>query len=92
VIILIVLSLIVLLLYRWIVAKEKIIEKASVLKPDEQQIIGNIGISLTVLRPVGKARFDGKTYIVEADNQFIGEDENIKVIYVQGNKIVVEKI
>jgi membrane-bound serine protease (ClpP class) len=92
VVILIIVSLIGLLLYRWLVAKEIIIETASALKTSEQQEVGNVGISMTVLRPSGKAKFNGKTYIVDADNQFIEKDMNIKIINIQGNKIVVDKI
>jgi membrane-bound serine protease (ClpP class) len=76
----------------WLTAKGKLSETASVLKDDEKQIIGNIGISTTVLRPIGKGKFNDKTIIVEADNQFIEEGEEIKIISIEGNKILVEKI
>ena len=84
--------LLVYLLYRWVLAKKTITETASELRPDEQVDVGNIGVSITVLRPIGKAKFNGKTYIVEANNEWIESDTKIKIISIQGNTITVEGI
>ena len=51
-----------------------------------------IGKTTTVLKPSGKALIDGHIYVVEADNQFIDENEKIRVIGINGNRIKVIKL
>ena len=52
--------------------------------------IGDEGVTVTQLRPAGKAEFDGKTYDVVSDGGFIESGLKIKVIAVAGNKITVK--
>lgn len=54
------------------------------------ELIGKTGTALTVLRPSGMALVDGKRRNVVTDGDMIPKDAPIKVIAVQGNRVVVE--
>ncbi len=60
--------------------------------PSETSLIGKTGKALTVLRPAGIAEIDGKKYDVIADNEYIEPGKVIKVIRVEGIKVVVSEI
>ena len=53
---------------------------------------GKEGISYTMLRPAGTAIFDGKKYDVVTEGSFIERNKKIRVIKVEGNRIVVRLI
>lgn len=50
------------------------------------------GKAVTVLRPAGTANFDGVKLDVVTQGEFINKDTNIKVIKVEGRRIVVKEI
>jgi membrane-bound serine protease (ClpP class) len=65
------------------------------LEEDEEDyaaLVGKIGVADSVLRPSGKAVFDGKVYTVEADGTFIESGKGIIVTRVQGNRISVKRV
>ena len=53
---------------------------------------GDEGVSITYLRPAGKAEFAGKTYDVVSEGEFVEGGSVIKVISVVGSKITVKPI
>ena len=55
------------------------------------EFLNREGIALTTLRPAGAADFDGQKLDVLADGEFIPAGSKIKVIRVEGSKIVVKK-
>ncbi|HHU62716.1 MAG TPA: nodulation protein NfeD [Clostridiales bacterium] len=55
-------------------------------------LIGKTGIALTNLRPAGIALLDGKRIDVVSNGGFITMNTKIKVIKIEGIRIVVEKI
>ena len=55
-------------------------------------LTGKIGVTDSVLRPSGKAVFDGKVYAVEADGEFVEEGRGIIVTRVRGNRIIVRRV
>ena len=57
-----------------------------------KSLLGLEGITITVLRPAGKAKIDDKEYDVVSAGRFIDEDEKVKVVEVEGSRIVVSKI
>jgi membrane-bound serine protease (ClpP class) len=59
---------------------------------EETNLIEKEGISLSDLRPSGKAKFDNKIVDVQTSGEYIEKGENIKIIEVKGNKIKVKKI
>ncbi|MDP4179219.1 MAG: NfeD family protein [Bacillota bacterium] len=50
------------------------------------------GVSLTILRPTGIADFNGIKLDVITEGEFIQKDKKVKIIQVQGNRIVVKEI
>jgi len=55
-------------------------------------LTGKIGVTDSVLRPSGKAVFDGKVYAVEADGEFVEAGRGIIVTRVRGNRIIVRRV
>lgn len=58
---------------------------------DMQQLIGCMGITVSPLRPSGIAVIDDKRLDVVTEGGYIEKNTKIKVIYVEGSRIVVVK-
>ena len=56
------------------------------------ELVGKEGLVITTLRPAGTIEIDGKKYDALSLGEFIEKGEKIKVIRVEGGKIIVEKI
>jgi membrane-bound serine protease (ClpP class) len=52
---------------------------------------GAAGVAQTVLRPAGKGRFGDQLVDVVTQGEFIGKDERIKVVAVEGSRVVVTR-
>jgi membrane-bound serine protease (ClpP class) len=52
---------------------------------------GDSGVALSILRPAGQARFGDTLVDVVADGTFIDSGETIRILAVEGSRIVVEK-
>ena len=59
---------------------------------DFAYLIGKTGVSLTPLRPIGKATFDGETVDVIARDGFIAENAKLTVLQTEGSRVVVIEI
>lgn len=57
-----------------------------------QSLIGQEGITLNVLRPVGTIRINNKDYSAVSNAQWIPENTPVRVIQVDGTKILVKEI
>ncbi len=53
---------------------------------------GKKGVAVTVLRPAGIALIDGKRVNVVTDGEFIEKDALVKVVEVEGGRIVVRPL
>ena len=63
--------------------------------PDQEHLeslIGQTGIVLTPLRPVGMCQYDGKKVVCVSDTGFIEKQSHVKVIHVEGNKVTVRQV
>ena len=61
-------------------------------EPDEQTIQPGMHTrALTDLRPVGKAMFGGREYIVRTEGEYIDRDETIVVLRKEGLSVVVRR-
>lgn len=60
--------------------------------PSEKELVGKTGIAFTTLRPGGTAELDGKRVDVVADSEYISQGTKIKVLRVEGIKVVVTPI
>ncbi len=57
-----------------------------------EQFIGQVGVSLSPLRPAGIAQFDDNRLDVVAEGEFIEQNSEIKVVKVEGYKIIVRQV
>lgn len=57
-----------------------------------ESLLGKEGISNSMLRPSGTAIIDGEVLDVQTGGDFIKSNVAIKIIKVEGNKIIVKKI
>lgn len=60
-------------------------------KPQYEAYLGRVGTSLTQLRPAGTADFDGVHLDVVTEGGFIGPRTGIRVIAVEGTRIIVRE-
>ena len=63
--------------------------------PDQEHLeslMGQSGIVLTPLRPVGMCEFEGNKIVCVADTGYVEKQTPVKVIHVEGNKVTVRKI
>lgn len=59
---------------------------------DYETLIGEVGITLNDLRPVGTVRINKKDYSVISNAQWIPKDTKIEVIQVDGTRILVKQL
>jgi membrane-bound serine protease (ClpP class) len=57
-----------------------------------EKLLGKTGRTLTTLRPAGKARFGQDILDVITEGDFVESNQEIKVIKIEGNKIIVERV
>lgn len=58
----------------------------------ENELLGQTGVTVSMLRPVGVARFGNKRIDVMTDGELIEKDKPIEVRRVEGNRIIVREI
>lgn len=54
--------------------------------------IGDMGKTISIINPMGKAVFNNEFYEVSSFGDFIETDQDVKVISIEGTKILVELI
>ena len=59
---------------------------------DQSQLVGREGVVLTLLRPAGTVEIAGQVYDVVSEGRFIEPETTIRVLHVNGNRIVVRAI
>lgn len=57
-----------------------------------EEFVDKEGVSLTRLRPAGKAVIDSKRLDVVTEGTFIDKGKNLKVVAVEGNRVVVREM
>ena len=66
-------------------------EEGYISNTDNTSIVGKSGISLTPLRPSGRAEVENKIYDVVSDGEFIDSGQRIIVSEAAGRRILVKK-
>ncbi|MHB1652654.1 MAG: NfeD family protein [Desulfitobacteriaceae bacterium] len=61
-------------------------------KPSYESYLGRYGTAMTQLRPAGTADFDGERLDVVTEGGFIRNGSGIKVIAVEGTRVIVREI
>lgn len=56
------------------------------------ELINEVGMTITDLRPVGTIKIDNKEYSAISNGKWIEKNTEIKVIQVDGTRILVEKV
>lgn len=77
---------------RLVLAETQTADKGFVSFPSDTNLIGKTGIAYTTLRPGGTALIDDRKVDVVADSEYIEKDKKIKVIRVEGIKVVVTAV
>lgn len=77
---------------RLVLAETQTADKGFVSFPSDTNLIGKTGIAFTTLRPGGTALIDERKVDVVADSEYIEKDKKIKVIRVEGIKVVVTAV
>jgi membrane-bound serine protease (ClpP class) len=67
-------------------------QAANPLLERDSTLLGREGVSLTVLRPAGKAQFGDDLVDVVSEGPFITQGRRIEVIEVTGNRVVVREV
>lgn len=76
-------------LFKALTLKETVKGKMNVV--DESKIkVGDVGIALSKIGPIGKGLFDDLTYEVQSLGEYINENTPIEVIKVSRNKIYIK--
>ena len=80
-------------LWRKISLREKQNNDQGYVAPKQEYInyLGKTGVALTLLRPAGSAKIGGERVDVVTDGSFIPKDAKIKVIAVEGTRIIVTR-
>jgi membrane-bound ClpP family serine protease len=52
--------------------------------------IGDEGVTISKLSPIGKAMIADKTYEVSSKGNYINSNVKVKIVNIEGNKIIVE--
>ncbi|UCF97028.1 MAG: hypothetical protein JSV89_17905 [Spirochaetaceae bacterium] len=79
---------------RWLISQDRQdVDKgyASYTPEKYTDLVGREGTSLTVLRPVGMVLIDGQKYSAVTGGEFIEKDKLIRVVKVEGSRIVVRQ-
>jgi membrane-bound serine protease (ClpP class) len=77
---------------RLVLSNEEKAEQGFVSYPSIKELVGMEGFALTTLRPAGSAEFNGQKYDVVADWEYIPKGNKVKVIRVEGIKVVVKEL
>jgi len=59
---------------------------------DYSELLGQTGVTVSALRPAGIVKIGDQRYDVVSDGDFIPNDTKVKVVYVEGNRIVVTEV
>ncbi len=73
-------------------AKEESSEGFQASSPGLEELVGKMGDTLTMLRPAGTAKIDGKRVDVVTEGSFLPKNTEVKVVMVKGNRVVVRKV
>jgi len=73
-----------------VVADKSTKDATSELHPEVS--VGDWGKAESVLRPAGRAIFNGRSFDVVSDGSFVKADEQVKVVQIQGSIITVAKV
>jgi len=54
--------------------------------------VGDEGVTVSTLRPIGKAEFNSKTFEVKTSGSYVERGEKVKITRIESHQIVVEPL
>lgn len=64
-------------------------QAATLSQQDRSGLLGRRGITVTPLRPIGRVRFGSEEVDATTDGEYIGTQQEVEVITVEGARVVV---
>lgn len=61
-------------------------------KVQKTDMIGQRGITISVLKPAGKIKIAGEIYYVMSEDKFIDKDKQVEIVKVVNNEIFVREV
>jgi membrane-bound ClpP family serine protease len=58
---------------------------------EPKSLVGREGVAVSILRPAGKAMFGDQLADVVTEGDLIPKDERVRVVRVEGSRVVVTK-
>lgn len=55
-------------------------------------LVGDLGIAISSLRPIGKAEFNDVIFEVRSNGRYVDSGEKVKIIKIESNRIIVEPL
>jgi len=77
---------------KFVLAVEEKKDAGFVSHSTSDELVGKEGIAITTLRPAGTAKIDGNRVDVVSDSEYIEKGQKIKVIAVEGIRVVVKEV
>ncbi len=77
---------------KFILAVEEKKDAGFVSHSTTDELVGKEGVAITTLRPAGTAKIDGNRVDVVSESEYIEKGQKIKVIAVEGIRVVVKEI
>ena len=77
---------------RLVLSDQSTSQRGYVSSESRADLVGKQGKVLTELRPAGSILIDGAPVDVVSEGTFVGKDEMVEVVAVQGNRVVVRKV
>lgn len=71
--------------------KDAITSKVNIID-NTNLVVGTQGKAISAIRPIGKARINGKNYEVKSLGEYINTGSTVEIIKIQGNKIIVKLV
>lgn len=77
---------------RLVLSEDEKADKGFVSSASLHELIGKEGVALTTLRPAGMAEINDQKVDVVADGDYVQQGSKVKIIRVEGSKVVVREI
>ncbi len=77
---------------KFVLAVEEKKDAGFVSHSTSDELVGKEGVAITTLRPAGTAKIDGNRVDVVSESEYIEKGQKIKVIAVEGIRVVVKEI
>ena len=77
---------------RLVLSDQSTSQRGYVSSESRADLVGKQGKVLTELRPAGSILIDGAPVDVVSEGTFVGKDEMVEVVAVQGNRVIVRKV